>query len=163
MGCPVSRQAFNHEHLTGPLLGRPREVAAPTLVWGNIVLHRPNGRDLRPIADFQVVVKPRLGADRHIVTNRQAACEADLGREQAMPADRHIVADLDLIVDFGALADYGVAQAAAVDGGAGTDLDVVLNQDAAGLGYLQVSLGTEKHETIAILADAAAGMDQHVV
>ena len=75
----------------------------------------------------------------------------------------HIVADLDLIVDFGALADHGVAQAAAIDGGAGADLDVVLDQHPAGLGHLQMALRTEEHEAIAVLADAAAGMDQHII
>ena len=60
--------------------------------------------------------------------------------EQAVPADGHIVADLDLIVDFGALADHGVAQAAAIDGGAGADLDIVLDQHTAGLRHLQMAV-----------------------
>ena len=106
---------------------------------------------------------PDLGAQRHVVADRQAAREPDLGRQQAVPADRHIVADLDLIVDFGALADHGVAQAAAVDGGAGADLDVVLDQHAAGLRHLQMAFGAEENEAVAVLADAAAGMDQDVV
>ena len=80
-----------------------------------------------------------------------------------MPADRHIVADLDLIVDFGAFADHRVAQAAAVDGGSGADLDVVLDQDAAGLRHLQMAVGPEEDEAIAVLSDAAAGMNQDVV
>ena len=75
----------------------------------------------------------------------------------------HIVADLDLIVDFGALADHGIAQAAAVDGGAGADLDIVLDQDPAGLRHLDMALGAEEDEAVAVLADAAAGMDQDVV
>ena len=110
-----------------------------------------------------MVVDAHLGAQRNIVTDRQAAREPDLGREQAVPADGHIVADLDLIVDFGALADHRIPQAAAVDGGAGADLDIVLDQDAAGLGHLDVPLGAEENEAIAILADAAGGVDQDVV
>src|SRR5690242_6015625 len=80
-----------------------------------------------------------------------------------MPANRHIVTDLNLIVDFGPLADHGVAQAAAVDGGPRSDLHVVLDQDATGLGNLQMPLGAEEDEAVAVLPDAAAGMDQHVV
>ncbi len=106
---------------------------------------------------------PDLGAQRDIVADRQAARETDLGREQAVPADGHIVADLDLIVDFGALADHGIAQAAAVDGGAGADLDIVLDQHAAGLRHLQMAFGAEEDEAVAVLPDAAAGMDQDVV
>src|SRR6185369_7954003 len=75
----------------------------------------------------------------------------------------HIVADLDLIVDFGALADHRIPQAAAVDGGAGANLDVVLDQDPAGLRHLQMALGAEEDEAIAVLPDAAGGMDQDVV
>src|ERR1700682_1045958 len=80
-----------------------------------------------------------------------------------MSADCHIVANLDLIVDFGALADHGVAQAAAIDGRAGADLHIVLDQDAAGLRHLQMAIRPEKDEAIAVLTDTAAGMDQHVV
>ena len=42
-------------------------------------------------------------------------------------------ADMHEIIDFGAFADHGVADAAAVDGGAGADLDVVVDDDAADL------------------------------
>ena len=73
-----------------------------------------------------------------------------------MPADGHIVADLDLVVDFGAFADHGVAQAAAVDGGSGADFDVVLDQDAAGLRHLQMAVGAEEDESIAVLSDAGS-------
>ena len=139
------------------------KITAPTAVGRDVVLDRTHRRDLGSVADLEVVVDPHLGAQRHIVADRQAAREADLGREQAMPADGHIVADLDLIVDFGALADHGIAQAAAVDGGAGADLDVVLDQDTAGLRHLQMALGAEEDEAVAVLSDAAAGMDQHVV
>ena len=56
-----------------------------------------------------------------------------LRHDDAMAPDRHVVADLDQIVDLGALADHGVADRAAVDGGAGADLDVVLDDDPADL------------------------------
>jgi len=64
---------------------------------------------------------------------------------------------------FGAFADHGIAQAAAVDGGVGAHLDMVLDQDPAGLRHLQMALGAEENEAIAVLPDAAAGMDQDVV
>src|SRR5439155_13499855 len=54
-------------------------------------------------------------------------------------------------------------QAAAVDGGAGADLDIVLDQDAAGLRYLDVALRAEEDEAVAVLSDAAGGMDQDVI
>ena len=136
---------------------------APAAVGRNVILDRAHRRDLRAVADVQVIVDSDLGPERHIVANRQAARQPDLGGEQAMPADGHIVADLDLIVDFGALADHGIAQAAAIDGRSGADLDIVLDQDAAGLRHLQMAVRPKEDEAIAILADAAAGMDQDVV
>ena len=48
-----------------------------------------------------------------------------------MPANADIVAYLDQVVDLGALADHGVADRTAIDRGAGADLDIVLNDDAA--------------------------------
>ena len=79
-----------------------------------------------------------------------------------MPADGHIVTDLDLIVDFGALADDRVTQAAAVDGGSGADFDVVLNQHAAGLRHFYLTAGAE-NVSKTVLSDMAAGVNQDVV
>src|SRR6185312_1122046 len=136
---------------------------APAAIRRNVVLHRAHRGDLRAVADLEVVVDTDLCSQGYVVTDRQAAREPDLGRQQAMPANGHIVTDLDLIVDFGALADHGIAQAAAIDRGSGPDLDVILDQHPAGLRNLQVPVGPEKDETIAVLPDAAAGMDQHIV
>ena len=59
--------------------------------------------------------------------------------DDAMAADLDIVSDLHQVVDLGALADHGVAIGAAVDGGVGPDLDIVLNDDAADLQDLAVT------------------------
>src|SRR6187455_3451596 len=134
-------------------------MAAPAPVGRNVILDRAHRRDLSAVADLEVVVDSHLGTQRHIVANRQTARQPYLGGQQTMPADRHIVADLDLIVDFRALADHGVAQAAAIDGGPGADLDIVLDHDAAGLRHLQMAIRAEKYEAEAILPDAAARMD----
>src|SRR5262249_46850553 len=79
-----------------------------------------------------------------------------------MTANRDIVADLYQVVDLGPLADDGVAGAAAVDGGAGADLDIVLDDDAADLRDLEMSRRSH-HEAETVLADADAGMDDHAV
>ena len=59
--------------------------------------------------------------------------------QHAMPADLHIVADLHQIIELAAFADHRVAQRAAVDGGAGADLDAVLDDDAAQLRNLDMA------------------------
>ena len=63
----------------------------------------------------------------------------DLGDDHAMAADDDVVADLHEIIDLRALADDRVAIGAAVDGRAGADLDVVLDDDAADLRHLEVA------------------------
>ena len=73
------------------------------------------------------------------------------------------MADLDLIVDFSALADDGIAQAAAIDGRSSADFHVVLDQHPAGLRHLHMAIRAKEHETVAVLTDAAAGMDQDII
>src|SRR6202022_443707 len=137
--------------------------ATPAPVSRNVILDRAHRRYLGTVADAKMVVDTHLGTQRHVVANGQAARQSYLSRKQTMPADRHIVTDLDLVVDFRALADNGVAQAAAVDGRSGADLHVVLDQAPAGLRHLQMAIRSEEDEAISVLSDAAARMDQDVV
>src|SRR6476660_5675485 len=102
----LAYQAFHRENLPEPLPGRFCKESTPASVGRNVVLDAAHRGDLGAIADPKMVVDAYLGAQRHVVANRQAAGEPDLGRQQTMPADRHIVADLDLIVDFCAFADH---------------------------------------------------------
>ena len=82
-----------------------------------------------------------LRAQHNEIPNRRTLPEMPVCADNhAMPADRHIVADLDQIVDLGALADHGIADGAAVDGRIGADLDVVLDDDAADLRHFQMAL-----------------------
>src|SRR5262245_43590390 len=134
-------------------------MTAPAPIGRNIVLDGAHGRHLSPIADLEMIVDADLRTQRHIVTYRQAAREPDLGRKQAVPADNHIVPDLDLIVDFGAFADHSVAQAAAVDRRPRADLNVVLDQHPPRLRDLQMAVRPEEQEAIAVLPDAAAWVD----
>src|SRR5450830_661974 len=79
-----------------------------------------------------------------------------------MPADADIVAYLDKVVDLAALADHGVANGAAVDGGAGADLDSVLDDDTPDLRHLEVAVAAH-HEAEAVLTDPAARMNDDAI
>ena len=99
------------------------------------------------------------GAAQHgKILQRHAAAQSRLRNNNAMAADERVVANLASIVDFGGLSDHGVPDAATVDHGRGADLDIVLNDHAAGLRNLGAC---DVAETI--LPDAAAGMDHHAV
>ena len=73
-----------------------------------------------------------------------------------MATDDHVVANLTKIVDLGRLANDRIPDAAAIDRRAGTDLDVVLDDDAAGLRNFLLCRVVDV--TKAILPDAAPGM-----
>ena len=73
-----------------------------------------------------------------------------------------IVANLNQVVDLGALADDGIADGAAVDGCAGADFDVVLDDDPADLRHLEMSVAAH-HKAEPVLPDIAARMDDDAV
>src|SRR6185312_9329411 len=95
----IAHQSLHCNDLPEPLFGRLREMTTPAAIRRNIILDRAHRGDLRTIADVEVIIDPDFGPQRHVVANGQAACQTDLGGQEAAPADRHVVADLDLIVD----------------------------------------------------------------
>src|ERR1700750_405330 len=99
IGRLITYQTLHRNNLPEPLLGRFGKMTTPTAVRRNVVLHRAHRSDLRAVADLEVVVDTDLCSQCYIAPIRQAARESDLGRKQAMPANGHIVTDLDLIVD----------------------------------------------------------------
>src|SRR4029453_11012013 len=75
-----------------------------------------------------------------------------------MPANADIVAHLNQVVDLCALADDRVTNCTTIDGRAGPDLDVVLNDNAPDLRHLEMAIAAH-HESKAVLTDLAAGMN----
>src|SRR5262245_8875654 len=75
-----------------------------------------------------------------------------------MPANADIVAHLNQVVDLCALADDRVADCTAIDGRAGSYLDIVLNDNAPDLRHLEMPIAAH-HVSKAILTDLAARMN----
>src|SRR5262249_9450757 len=75
-----------------------------------------------------------------------------------MPANTHIVAYLDQVVDLRAFADHGVADCATIDSGAGPYLNIVLTDNSTSLRIFEMSL-TGHHQSEAALIDLEAGMN----
>src|SRR6185437_10621898 len=74
-------------------------------------------------ADPDMVGDAHLPAQHREIRDGRTARDPDLGNQHHMAADLHIVTDLKQIIDLGTLADHGIADRAAVDGGAGADFD----------------------------------------
>src|SRR5882724_13628188 len=104
----------------------------------------------------------RARSEHDEILDRHAAAEAGLSDNDAMAADDAVVSDLAEIIDLGSFADHGIAHSATVDPGAGTNLDGVMNDNAADLRDFDMAFGGGDIPE-AILADMAAGMDHHIV
>src|SRR5688572_33259838 len=85
------------------------------------------------IRDPDVAVDHGRAADGAMPADVGAAGDAGASRDRGMRADAHVVADLNLVVELGALLDHGVVERSAVDGGVGSDLDVVAEGYSADL------------------------------
>src|SRR5205807_297556 len=113
-------------------------------------------------ANRHIVRESNLSGKNHVVLDHHAAGDTALRDNDAVTTDRNIVSDLHEVVDFGAFADDGIADRAAVNGGAGPDLHVVLDDDATDLHDLAVrALRPDVTETV--LPDRAARMDDHAI
>src|SRR5205814_9569459 len=95
-------------------------------------------RDRPADADADVVHAADLARDDDVVTRLARPGDAHLADEDVVPADLAVVRDHDAVVDLRAGADPRRAEGAAVDRGAGADLDVVADLDPAELRHLDV-------------------------
>src|SRR4029077_4894219 len=115
--------------------GMPEPLLARRYIGHHAAL-RP---DNRAFADRHVVGKPDLSGQNHVVLDDNTTGDAALRDNDAMATDRNIVSDLHQVVDLGTLADHGIAIGATVDRSAGTDLHIILQDDAAHLQHLTVT------------------------
>jgi hypothetical protein len=120
---------------------RAGRLAAPARTGGTSPATPLRSCDLGAITYRDMTIDPRRAADHHAVSDCGASGDPNLGNEHAMTPYAHIVANLNQIVDLGAFADHGVIERAAIDGGVGTDFDMVLNDHTADLRDLLNPLG----------------------
>ena len=72
------------------------------------------------------------------------------------------MSDLHQVVDLGTFADHGVAIGTTIDGGPGANLHIVLNDNPAHLQDFAVT-GCSHHIAESVLADGAAGVNDHTI
>lgn len=120
-----------------------------------------NGDD--PIADVAVAGDADLAGEDDVVTDMGGTGEADLGAQQGVFTDGGAVAYLDEVIDLGAGANAGGADAGAIDTGVGLDLDPVAQNSGAGLGNLVPAPLFIFSEAEAVGADDGAILQHHIV
>src|SRR5262245_27201345 len=135
-----------------------RGRAEPFLVVGNVGHNAALGSDGDAITDFEVSSQPDLAGQNDVIAQFRAAGDADLAHEQTVFANGYVVADLNQVVDFGALADDRRAKCTAVHADVGTDFDVVADDYVPDLRDLTMDAGV-LDVAEAIRANYRAGMN----
>jgi hypothetical protein len=133
-------------------------VAEPFLAIGDVVHDTGLAADRGAMTDFDMTGEAGLAAESDVIADLSAAADTDLSDEDAMFAEGDVVADLDEVINFGAASDDGGSEGAAVDGGVGADLDIVLDLDLTDLRDFSVDTVIEDVAE-AIGADDGAGVD----
>jgi hypothetical protein len=110
------------------------------------------------VANLEVAGEAALARDGNVIAQLCGAGDADLGDEQAVLPDLHVVADLHKIINLGPLAYHRFAQGGAIDRGAGADFNVIFNSDNSNLRNLVV-LALVQGEPVAVRTDHDASMN----
>lgn len=145
-------QPIDVHHVLQGFPARQGGNADHNLPWADIAHYAGFRHNNRVVAHFQVIRQTCLPGDDHAIANRATAGNPNLGDDQAIFANRVVVADHHEVVDFSALFHESGPEVGTVDGGAGADFHVVLQDDRADGVDFQDSRILRGH-----LAAAAAG------
>src|SRR5262249_53361978 len=137
-------------------------VAEPLFARRHVGHHTASRPDDCALADRHIVREPNLSGQDDAILDDDAAGDAALRDDNAVATYPHIVSDLHQVVDLGAFANDSIAIGAAIDGGAGADFHVVLNDDATDLQHFTVT-ACSHHITESVLTNGAAGMNDHAI
>lgn len=105
------------------------------------------------VTDGDMAIHAGLSGHDDVITDLGAAGDADLRAEEIVLTDLYIMSQVTKVIDLGAAADDGVIHRAVVDGGAGTDLDVISDDRAAKLTDVMVVACLVSGEAEALTAD----------
>jgi hypothetical protein len=130
-----------------------------TSVWEGMSLPTPDlASDPHVVADGQMSGYADLPGHDNVVADPCAPGNAYLGDDDALLADRDVVADLDQIVDLGPTSQPALAERRPVDGRVGPHFDILLDHNPADLWKLLISTGG-RCESKPITADDSPRMD----
>lgn len=105
------------------------------------------------VTDGDMAIHAGLSGHDDVIADLGAAGDADLRAEEIILADFDIMSQMTKVIDLGAAADDGVIHRTVVNGGAGTDLDVVSDDSAAELTDVMVVACLVSGEAEALTAD----------
>jgi hypothetical protein len=109
----------------------PRGVAAHGGARRNVAEDRALGGNPGTVSNHKMIGNPDVSCQDYIIADAGAPSDSDTCHDQAALTDMDVVADVDQVVQFGAPADYGVVDAAAINGGVRSNLDLVSDDASA--------------------------------
>src|SRR5579884_2914055 len=132
------RELFQAHQNASLLAERGGGRAEHVLPCGHVVRDPGLGANHRLGADMHMIHDPDLTGDDYMVAGATGAGNARLADDEVVRANPAVVANLYQVVDLGPFADARGLKGAPVDGGAGTDLDIVADLDMAELRHLDM-------------------------
>lgn len=105
------------------------------------------------VTDGDMTIHAGLSGHDDVIADLGAAGDADLRAEEIVLTDLNIMSQVTKVIDLGAAADDGVIHRTVVDGGAGSDLDVISDDSAAELANVMVVACLVSGEAEALTAD----------
>ena len=109
------------------------DTAGKDRTRGHRLGHSGLRADGRPVADFDVVHHSDLPCQSNILPQLRAPGDTRLGRHDRVLADDHVVGNLNEVIDLCAPADDGLTEGRSIDGRVCANLDIVFDDDDAGL------------------------------
>src|SRR5207248_7790933 len=135
-------------------------LATNYFIAGNAALRAEDGAFL----DANVIGDTHLASDHNVVLHYGAAGESCLGGNDDILADLHIVSNVNQVIDFCATADACDIQSAAVNGGVGSNFDIVFDFQFPDLGKFLIMPGLFiAYIAESITAEYCAGLDHYAI
>src|SRR5690606_37546852 len=97
---------------------------------GDAGRHEGASRDMDVVGQFEVTRDHGGSAKRAATSDPRGACNAHAGSHGSEVTDLDVMGDHDLVVQLDAVPDIRVLECAAIDGGVGSDLDIIAYDDA---------------------------------
>ena len=130
------------------------------LVGFEAAVHSRTSGDHHLISDDDVVCKACLSTDHDVMPYASTAGNPDLCHQDRMGTDRHVMGDLDQIVDLGALLDDRLTKCGSINRDIRPDLDVILDRDSPKLGNF-VMLSLVLHIAESVASNHRAAVNDH--
>ena len=141
-----------------PILDRDRRIPANDRRGIDVPHHTALRGNLRPSSDFEVISDAHLSAHHDAIVYASASGNANLGANHAAASNTDVVSNMHQIIENSARADHRVARCSTVYGAVGSNLNIILDDDAAELKHPHKPIRSG-HKAEALRSDRYTSLD----